>query len=381
MRNTLILAGNTLKILFRHKIVIAFCLVLPIVTTLISLSIYSSTGSKPINIGIVNKDTGTIATDLVKSISSEEKFEVISLKDHQVNENILKGKVDCVLRIPANFTQNIHNNTLNKVQLVSIKGEEATSWVENYVEIFVRNIKDIASAAKGDRDSFDKMYKALKEDSFILKVTQLEDQYKSKRTTSQSLGFLIMFMMIGTGVVSDCILMEKRTRTYYRICSAPVKAKNYIFGNAISNFAIVFTQISMVLIIAIGVLRMKPYIPLGQLLLIMGVFGITAVAISMMITSFAESTTQTNIIQNLVVLPSCLLGGCMWPIDVMPDFMQKLANFIPQKWALDAISKLQAGSSFYSVLINLSILLAFSLAFFLIAVYRYSRNANYKTFV
>ena len=34
------------------------------------------------------------------------------------------------------------------------------------------------------------------------------------------------------------------------------------------------------------------------------------------------------------------LGGCWWPIEVTPGFMQKLALWLPTGWAMDAMHKL-----------------------------------------
>ncbi len=34
------------------------------------------------------------------------------------------------------------------------------------------------------------------------------------------------------------------------------------------------------------------------------------------------------------------LGGCWWPIEVVPDWMQQLANFLPTGWAMDAMHKI-----------------------------------------
>ena len=31
-----------------------------------------------------------------------------------------------------------------------------------------------------------------------------------------------------------------------------------------------------------------------------------------------------------------MLGGCLWDIDFMPEIMQKIAYFVPQRWAMDA---------------------------------------------
>jgi ABC-2 type transport system permease protein len=52
----------------------------------------------------------------------------------------------------------------------------------------------------------------------------------------------------------------------------------------------------------------------------------------------------------------------------------KSCDFLPQRWTLDTISKLQQGSHFGSLYLNYMILIAFAGAFFLIAIYKFGKN-------
>ena len=42
-------------------------------------------------------------------------------------------------------------------------------------------------------------------------------------------------------------------------------------------------------------------------------------------------------INSMIVTPTCMLGGCFWPLAIMPEFMQKIANLHPAKWAIEAV--------------------------------------------
>jgi ABC-2 type transport system permease protein len=56
-----------------------------------------------------------------------------------------------------------------------------------------------------------------------------------------------------------------------------------------------------------------------------------------------------------------MIGGCFWPIEIMPEFLQKAANFVPQKWTIDAIVRLASGESIMDVWMNIVILGLFAL--------------------
>jgi ABC-2 type transport system permease protein len=61
-------------------------------------------------------------------------------------------------------------------------------------------------------------------------------------------------------------------------------------------------------------------------------------------------------INSMIVTPTCMLGGCFWPLAIMPEFMQKIANFIPQKWAIEAVEIAATGGTLSDIALPLAIL-------------------------
>jgi len=209
----------------------------------------------------------------------------------------------------------------------------------------------------------------------------VQDQTHNKGMTTQMVGFLIMFMLVGAGNVAEMILKERRNRTYYRICAAPVSAITYIFGNVLANLIMVTLQISIALLFMIKVFKIQTSIPVGELFMILVLFGLVAIGLGVLIVAFSNDSKQAGTLQNLIITPSCMLAGCFWPVEIMPKTLQRIADFLPQKWTIGAIEKLQMGGSLDQIMINLMIIIAFALAFFLVAAYRFGRNDNVKTFV
>jgi len=57
------------------------------------------------------------------------------------------------------------------------------------------------------------------------------------------------------------------------------------------------------------------------------------------------------------------LGGCWWPIEITPEWVQKLALAVPSGWAMDAVHKLVSfGAGPAAVLPHLIVLSAAALA-------------------
>ncbi|MNC77213.1 hypothetical protein D3C75_1291160 [compost metagenome] len=58
----------------------------------------------------------------------------------------------------------------------------------------------------------------------------------------------------------------------------------------------------------------------------------------------------------LILTPTCMLGGCFWPLSIMPEYMQKAANFTPQKWAIQAVDIAATGGGWNELWLPFAVL-------------------------
>ncbi|HCQ90102.1 MAG TPA: hypothetical protein DIU45_10635, partial [Clostridium sp.] len=55
----------------------------------------------------------------------------------------------------------------------------------------------------------------------------------------------------------------------------------------------------------------------------------------------------------------------MWPIEIMPDIMITISNFVPQRWVIKGMTDLiSRGGSISSIYIPSAVLLLFAVIFF-----------------
>jgi ABC-2 type transport system permease protein len=381
MNNTFWLTRNTLKVILRKKSNFVVFIILPILFILISIGIHTGGGGGSVNIGIVDKDQSALSTDMADTMSKEKKFKMTVVAEKDKDKKLTSGELASIMIIPSGFSDSIYNNSTNPIELVSIQGEESTGWIKNYANIYVQNLLDIAKAAEGNKAEFKKIYDSFHKSPLSLKENVVHNQAKSKGLTSQSIGFLIMFILFGAANVAQLILNEKKNRTYYRICTAPTNAKTYLAGNVLANLAVIIIQIALILLLITQVFNIETYVAFYQLFLLLVCFGLVATGLGFLIVAFSGNSDQVRNLQMLIIVPSCLLSGCLIPVDVMPKAAQQIADFLPQRWVMKAIEKLQEGSHFDQVFIHLVLILSFALTFFVIAAYRFSRDENVKTFI
>ena len=381
MRNIVQIISNILKTTFRKKANIIIYVFLPLLGVLLSLLIYGGTSSSQVRVGFTSRDDGILAAEVRNVLDSKEGFSVSDVTEEEINGKLTEQMLDVVISIPEGFTESVYSGDIKDVEIITIKGLETTAWIEQLINSYMNVLERLSAASEGDRMLFDKMYEQYEETSIHLNVASMEDKQVGKSMTLSTIGFLIMFIMLGAGFTSLIILKEKRSRTYYRICTAPVNSRQYILANAMTSVLIIIVQIIVIQLSMRFVFRINTGISDSAMFIILLMFGLVAIGLGLTITAFSSSSYMASSLSTLIMTPTCMLGGCFWDVDFMPEFMQKISYFMPQRWAIDAVKKLQNRADFSDVYINLLVLGAFALALMLVAAYKFTKTDNLRKFV
>ncbi|MEH7076675.1 ABC transporter permease [Neobacillus drentensis] len=381
MKEILWLIKNTLRVTFRKKKNIIMYLCMPLVGIFISLLVYGGDQKTILHVGIVNQDQSAITSDTIQFLKGLENVEIAPIAADQVKGKISSGDLDSVITFEKGFTASVLAGKPDHIQITSIKGAAITGYVKSYLHQYIDNIATISYVADGNQQTFEQMYQDFQQTGYQLTTHALEDSSKNKYMTNQTIGFLIMIMLMSAGNMSEIILLEKENRTYYRLLSTPINAREYILSNVIVNMIVMSIQVLITLTIMKGIFHIGMNMSFGAALFVMLLFSLIAVGISLVIISFSNSRSAAGGLQNLIITPTVMLSGCFWPVEVMPKSLQRIADFLPQRWTLDTLTKLQEGNSFSGLYLHYIILFAFAAAFFLIAVYRFSRNNSTQTFI
>ncbi|MGG2015696.1 ABC transporter permease [Bacillus sp. S10(2024)] len=381
MKDILWLIQKTLSVLLKNKKGLLIIIGLPIAGALLSFLIYGNVGQGTLRIGVVNHENQYIANDTVKFIEGLDHVKVSKIQSSEIEENLASKKLDAVITLDSGFSQSVRDGKPSHIEVSSIKGEQITSFIKSYLYNYIDNITAISKVAKDDQSKFDKMYTGYQKNSFKLTAHTLKDTSKNKDMTNQTVGYLMMFMLFSAVNFSELILKEKENRTYFRLLSTPIDGRKYILSNVAVNMVIMMVQIIVTVLFMTNVFHIDPNIPLIVMIGLLMIFGLIAIGLSLAIVSFAKNSASANALQNIIITPTCLLAGCFFPFDIMPASVQKIAEFLPQRWLLDTIMKLQQGTQFTDIYLNILILFAFAISFFLIAIYKFGRNNDARNFI
>ena len=380
MKNIFTIAKNILKISLGKKGNWITFLLLPLLSIFAALA-FNSGGNNVINVGVYDENNSYLSQDVIKSIGENENFKVYSVNSSDFEEVLKNNNLQCIVEIPKEFEESILNNSVEDINIYSSEGTETTSWIENYLNFYVDNLKSIGLAAKGDKETFDNTYKEFKDSSIKFIDKEVNDKTKNKGVTKQSIGFLLVFMLMASKVTTDYIMKDKSNRTFFRIFSSSLTKSQYIIANILANMTIYIFQVSLIILISTKLLHLNFYTSILNLYILFICFGIASIAFGILIAAFSKSISQSSQLQNIIIVPTSMLAGCFWPVEIMPDFMQKLAMIFPQSWVLKAIDNLQFGEKVENIIPYLLMILIFAVAVFIVALVRFRNDEDIRNVI
>lgn len=374
MKNILVLIENNLRIsILKKPIQFVLYTLFPVFIILIfSQMLGYSQGY--INVGIVDNDNTKTSKVMVNNIEKTDSINIINIKENDIKDKIIQKDIDFSITIPQNFEKNLVDNKNPQVNIKSPANNNLHSVVKNSLNLEIQNMKDLASISNKDKNKYHSLLDKYLSSEVRVKKASLNDLKSGYENCRLFVSFLIMFMFFKASSGAYIINLDKDNNIYTRIFTTPIKTYEYYLANVISNIICLLIQI----IIAVLGLKYIIDIEIGMkythLFIILATIAIVAVSLGNLCIAMTKEKSEASMVINIITMIFLVVGGCLAPIEVLPDFMRKLSYFTPTRWALMSISDLQQGISFLVVSKYLFIMILFSITFFVITAYKTSRS-------
>ncbi|AAK78224.1 MULTISPECIES: ABC transporter permease [Clostridium] len=364
---------NNIKRIFRKKANIIVMFLFPILFISIISSI--SSGGSGFTVGVVDNDNTKLTSMIKERIKANGTIKIVNKKD--ISDYIIDKKIDMAIVIPKGLTKNIIGNSKGEnIEIYGIKGTSNDSSMEYYVNSFVNAAQNIAKAAKGDKTKFYNGVKNYQKGNFVSETKYTNGEREKQKTSTTSIGFLIASIIYLSTMITTLILVDKKDGVYNRMFASGVNRFRYIVGSMFSFVAVNLIQIAGVFLVMKYVVK----IDLGpspiKLYLVLVVFGIACVSLGVLISNRCKDLKQANSMTVLISTPVAMLGGCYWPKEVMGSTLQRIGDFVPSTWAMNAVDKIINGGSLSSIYKEVGILCIFIVVFLVLAMVKKVDVAN-----
>ncbi|MGQ0848326.1 MAG: ABC transporter permease [Actinomycetota bacterium] len=376
----LVIAGTNLKRLFRDRSSIFFIFVFPLALVLL-IGLQFGGGFRP-QIGVLEAAPGSGSARVVDSLRAEDGLEVVTFPDEEAQISAVEtGTIEAAVILPSGFDQAIASGEKVQVGFVAHQSGVGPSLRPVVAEAVRTGLLPVTAA----RFVADQGLAGF--DAALATASRIEPSLERIEVTTRTIGEsvfpptlgrydlgassqLILFMFV-TALSGGAVLIQTRQLGLSRrMLSTPTPVGTVLGGEALGRFAVVVVQ-GLYIMIGTWLLFGVNWGSLPGALGLISVFAVVGAGAAMLIGTLFRNAEQAGGVAVMVGLGLAALGGCMFPLQLFPPAMKRIAHFTPHAWALDGFTELvQRGGGLFDILPQLGVLAGFAMTLLALASWR-----------
>lgn len=393
------LALKDLSQIVRDKRSLLFLIAMPIIFTLFMGFAYRSGGDGAaedtrIPLGWVNEDPGGLLSEQLRTtLSNSDALKLVEIKPESVADSIGKGEVAGALIVPAGFSGQLGGSPIRLTLVADTASAQGQSLFQSLrspvTQVMgaaeIARLSAEAAGRTGDASELSAGFGAAvqawseTDSANLVRVETVvaepaQEWYGDNPYNQASPGILVQFAIFGLVTSSQILMQERKTRTLQRMITTSMHAWEIVAGHMLAMFALVFAQVALLVVfgqIALGVNYGRE--PLGTLIVSVAL-GLWLAAMGLLIGVLAKDDSQVVLFSMMCMFIFSGLGGVWFPLEAGSSAFATTGRFMPSSWAMTGYQNiLIRGLGLESVWMPVSILLAYALVCFGLAVWRFKR--------
>lgn len=369
MRKILTIVWLHLKEFFTSPGALVLMFVMPVLFSIIFGGMaVNSEQNKPI-IDVVVKE-GEFNSSILNLLKKDSHFEWKKETKEQAEKNVSDQQVVAAVVIPNDIRNRISEKQPLFAIIVQRKNEDYLVLSQQLQGSSRLIINSYHTVAEMDEGAFPQLLETISKTQGIKVENQIIQKEKNNQVEVNLMfvGFAMMFMMFGLSGAASTILDERAGGTWGRLMITPARKFQISLGYLFSYFLMGWIQFAM-LMVAMNLIFGTKWGKLTYLIPFASLVIMCVVGFGLAIAGIVKTKQQAGAISVVLIVSTCMLGGVYWPLDFVPDVMQKIALAVPQSWAIAGFKEIISGSLHWGTLLKDTLaLLGFSTLFFSIGL-------------
>lgn len=315
------------KRLFRDKVAIFFVFVFPLIFLIIFGSIFKGGNDVSFRVALLNQSQTKFAGEFSDQLKKNDIFKVdeeITSLD-QAKEKMNRGQLDATITLPEKFGEVKQGKTYptGEVQIIYGKNNETAG-------------QTLTSVMEG-------IFKEMNQ-QFVPTETPLTVHSESTATKGltqfdYTFAGILGFTLLSLGIFGPTTVFPrlKQKGVLRRYQATPIRIWQFFTGNVISNAIVGLLALVVMFLAAVIIFDLSmrgSYVNLG-IVVLLGTIMLYGIGLS--IGGWAKNENQAAPLAQMVTLPMMFLSGVFFPTFLMPEFLQKITQFIPLTPIIDSV--------------------------------------------
>jgi hypothetical protein len=149
--------------------------------------------------------------------------------------------------------------------------------------------------------------------------------------------FCMLVLLTGGAVL---LVIEREQGLLRRLASTPIPRRSIVLGKWAGKMALALVQIAFGMLAGTVLFGMQWGASLPMVCVVLLGWAAFNASLAIVLGNLARSEGQLIGIAVITSMVLAALGGCWWPIEISPPWMQDFALLLPTGWTMDAMHQL-----------------------------------------
>jgi ABC-2 type transport system permease protein len=290
-----------------------------------------------ITLAVMDRDRSVASRDIVRAVLNSGYFTFVGAvdTDRALSETLVDTRADVVLVFPERFADRLDRGESAPLQVLLDGSESNSSGVAvSYLQ------KILFRYGQGQIDARLGRLSGLTGSGRRPELwTHTETRYlynpELKSSWYMVPGVLGMILLVITMLLTSlAITREREIGTMEQLVVTPIKPWQLLAGKMIPFAVIGLIDVTLILVVAAGHFRLPMVGSIGLLYFATSLFLFSTLGLGLFISTLSHTQQQAIFLALMVMLPSVLLSGLMFPIANMPEPVQWLTYLNPLRYFL-----------------------------------------------
>jgi ABC-type multidrug transport system permease subunit len=151
-------------------------------------------------------------------------------------------------------------------------------------------------------------------------------------------GILVMFTLLVLMTSGATLIFNERQQGLLRrLAATPISRVELVTGKWLGKSVLGFIQVGFAMLAGVVLFKMDWGPDLWLVFWVLALWAMLCASIGLWLGSVGRSEGQVSGVGVLSANLLAGLGGCWWPIEIAPQWMQSLQKLLPTGWVMDAL--------------------------------------------
>lgn len=413
-----------LKLYFSNRRAVLMSIVAPILIAAFFGSLFGGSGSKPagIPIGVVDLDRSELSQRVVAALQADTTLKTQTGTEGELLPLVRSGKLQALAILPQGLGRQaggalfgaarkpeitLHYDPSQAQALAVVRGLLAQSLMQEVgrdtfsasrLKDYQREVRESHDMEPAQRDSLIRMFDAIQDVNGAASAPQgasaaggggLSLPYTTKEIEAVQAdanampvsynsyahsfaGMGVQFILMSGVELALGLLLMRRLGLWKRLRAAPLSRTQLLGSRIVAGTLISMIVFAVVYAVAFAFFGVRLLGSAAGFVLVLLCFSLLTACFGLLVAALGRTPEATRGLAILATLLMVMLGGAWVPAFIFPEWLQTLSLGVPTRWAVDALDAMTwRGQPFSAAVLPCAVMLGFSVAFAVIAVWRF----------